>query len=177
MTERDGSRTLRAPTVHVPREKRAANGGKFTFVLPNGHYRLRERFVGSKIDRRTTGPGMSTPEGLPKGTRFRVQDATWMLPEVHARVISAPWLLGTTDLAIARGDEWRTSIPDDMLRLFELLEPDDSLQTWLDTVVDSSKHMHGHADEVLLHLLETGVVTKDQILAAKAAVDAKEVRT
>ena len=61
-----------------------------------------------------------------------------------------------------------------MRRLFELLEPDDSLETWLDTAVDSSKYMPGYADEVLLHLLKTGAVTKQQITNAKTVVEARK---
>ncbi len=159
---------------------------RLLYPIANGAYRLSEPFVGSKVDRRSTGHGMTKPDGLPKGARIRVQDAPWLVhPSITTapRIVTAPWLIGSDPIATShkgdewvvatshKGDEWVAGRLDDVRRLFDLLAPDTSLGTWLDVALDNGKFMHGCGDEVLLHLLATGSVTKEQILEAVKAVE------
>ena len=165
--------------MHIPREKRGPRD-RFAFNLPVGHYRLRDAFHGAKIDKRTTGPGMFTPDGLRKGARFCVKRAVWMEREGPTAPYillecSAPWALGSAPLASAKQTPdgeimWSTPVADDMRRLFELLDPDDSIETWLDAAMDTGRHQHGYSHAVLEKLLQAHVISKNQIEAALTAV-------
>lgn len=171
---RDGSRDMRTRHQHIPREAKSSQGNYFTSDLVDGVYRLREAFVGSKVDRRTSGPGFSTPDGFKAGTRFRIEPAVWLerddKPTVGYRQITAPWTSGATGFATFSDGKWFTPIPEDVARLFGLLVLDESLETWLDVELGNAKYQHGCGDEVLLALLESGIITKQDVMAAKAKV-------
>ncbi len=175
MTERDGSRTLRAPTAVTPRERKGPRD-RFTHSIQAGHYKLREHFIGSKVDRRTTGPGLSTPDGLKEGTRLSIIEAPSLLREGSSGTVlelCAPFALGLSSIAYAtkqaEGTTWFSSVPDDIIRIFDMMEPDTSEETWLDHTLGLGRYSRGCGHDVLHRLLKTGVLTREQIVEARAA--------
>jgi len=138
------------------------------FSLQPGHYRLTSDFVGTKLDRRLSGSGLHTKAGFAAGTRFTIKQE---YDTEVGFVIEAPFIEyiqqsrvfghrapGSTDIF------WFPDNTSDFLRLMNALVPDTSSSTWLAHAVGrSSSAMSGFAEEILLELLDSGRVSKDEI--------------
>ena len=146
-----------------------------TFVvysLQPGHYRLTSDFVGTKLDRRLSGKGWRTKEGFASGTRFTIKEdpsrgegffvleAPYIGYVQQSRVYGWRSHDGSTDII------WAADSTTDMLRVLRALVPDTSSSTWLSHAIGrTSSGMGGYAEEILLGLLDSGRVTKEEIEA------------
>ena len=135
--------------------------------FPLGHYRLTSDFVGTKLDRRLSGRGMHTKAGFAAGTRFTIKQEYGTEGRV---VFEAPFIEHIQQSrvyghGIPGGDlHWFPDNAADFLRLLNALVPDTSSSTWLAHAVGrTSSAMGGFAEEILLELLDSGRVSKDEI--------------
>jgi hypothetical protein len=138
----------------------------FTHLDP-GTYVLTQDWKPTNPDRRRTGQGIDTPQGFRKGTRFEVREDR----DVHAvsqhAGVSASWyqLWPLSGRCIASGNAQGWTVTESVERLILALEPDLTNQTWIDTEI-------GLPARVLEHLLSSGSITREQVRAANAAVEA-----
>lgn len=186
MTEKDGSRTLRtrkpvpSPVVKGPKDR-------LTHPLEPGNYKLREQFVGSKTDARFHGPGYRTKDGFEEGTWFAISPAPHLYPDDKPGsgeyfTLSAPMALGNLETLNGVRKHGDTDITwfvpgiavADVKRLLDSLVPDDSDETWLDSIVGHNRFQPGMFAEVLLVLLRNGHVTHDAIEGVAKKIESEQ---
>lgn len=152
----------------------------FTHPLKPGLYTLREDFVSKKVDRRLAGNGFGTLQGFKKGTKFTLCPAPWR--DVDDFVLQAPFS-GTTHeiVGFRAGDNedisWGAPVGVDDLsdveRLFNLLDPDHTTESFVNHVTGRDYYSDGCAFAVLVALLEAGVVSRELVASiAKEKSDA-----
>ena len=139
--------------------------------LQPGHYRLTSDFVGTKLDKRLSGRGWRAKAGFASGTRFSIREE---YGRKHFFVLEAPFIEDPMSSRVYghrfSGDPniivWAPDDAADLLRLMNALVPDTSSATWLSHAVGrTSTYMHGQSEEILLELLDSGRVSKEEIVA------------
>lgn len=146
-----------------------------------GVYRLRDKFVSAKPDKRMAG---RTPVGLPKNAVILVQP--WYGKEGVIEVLAPQYLYRHEGLVLHSSSTSPTGYgsaqgPDkaldaDMVRLLSLLEPVDlrkDHQAWLVDFCER-KHFDRRQDEILLELLRQGDVSQAQVVNTIETIEARD---
>lgn len=148
--------------------------GTFNHPLKPGLYVLREKFVSTKVDRRLSGYGFGTLKGFPKGTTFTLLVAPWRGENDY--VLRAPFVSGREGSEaevcgfLREGSEdisWGSPLGvndlADVERLFNLLDPDNTDESFVNNTVGRSYSSEGDAACMLMMLLGDGVLTREVI--------------